>query len=96
MAGTRDTEMAAGGWQPAFPPDHPFGDVHIFRMSLWAEHFRYTDQNFRFPGSLECVQMVKSMALYNWQVNMPIVRFYIVIPCNLSSIQKQVRLNSQK
>ena len=79
MAGTRDTEMAAGGWQPAFPPDHPFGDVHIFRMSLWAEHFRYTDQNFRFPGSLECVQMVKSMALYNWQVNMPIVMFYIII-----------------
>ena len=94
MAGTRDTEMAAGGWQPAFPPDHPFGDVHIFRMSLWAEHFRYTDQNFRFPGSLECVQMVKSMALYNWQVNMPIGRFYIVIPCNLSSFQKQVRLYS--
>ncbi len=68
MAGTRDTEMAVGGWQPAFPPDHPYGDVHIFRMSLWAEHFRHTDHHFRFPGSLDCVQMVKSMALYNWQV----------------------------
>ncbi len=22
------------------------------RMSLWAEHFRYTDQNFRFPGTV--------------------------------------------
>ena len=44
MAGTRDTEMAVGGWQPAFPPDHPYGDVHVFRMSLWAEHFRHSDQ----------------------------------------------------
>ena len=57
MAGTRDTEMAVGGWQPAFPPDHPYGDVHVFRMSLWAEHFRHSDQILRFPGSLECVQV---------------------------------------
>jgi len=52
MAGTRDTEMAVGGWQPAFPPENPFGQVHIFRMSLWAEHFRHTDPIFCYPGKL--------------------------------------------
>ena len=35
MAGTRDTEMAVGCWQPAFPDSNPYGDVHIFRKSLW-------------------------------------------------------------
>ena len=35
MAGTRDTEMAVGCWQPAFPDQNPYGDVHIFRKSLW-------------------------------------------------------------
>ena len=31
MAGTRDTEMAIGAWQPAYPDGNPYGDVHIFR-----------------------------------------------------------------
>ena len=50
MAGTRDTEMAVGCWQPAFPDDNPYGDVHIFRMSLWTEHFKISDPAFRYPG----------------------------------------------
>jgi len=66
MAGTRDTEMAVGAWQPAFPEDNPYGDVHIFRMSLWTEHFRISLPEFRFPGTNECVQRVKSVALENW------------------------------
>ena len=48
MAGTRDTEMAVGCWQPAFPETNPYGDVHMFRMSLWCEHLRITDPVFRY------------------------------------------------
>ena len=48
MAGTRDTEMAVGCWQPAFPEQNPYGDVHMFRMSLWAEHMCTTDPAFRY------------------------------------------------
>ena len=66
MAGTRDTEMAIGAWQPAFPAAHPSGDVHIFRMSLWAEHFRQTPTEFIYPGTQDCVNKVKEMAFYNW------------------------------
>jgi len=67
MAGTRDTEMAVGCWQPAYPDNHPYGDVHMFRMSLWAAHFQTTIQEFVHPGSNECVHKVKEMAWHNWQ-----------------------------
>ena len=66
MAGTRDTEMAIGCWQPAFPDTHPYGDVHIFRKSLWMEHFHVDDPVFRHPGTQECLDKVKEMAKYNW------------------------------
>merc|ERR1712095_122156 len=67
MAGTRDTEMAVGCWQPAFPAENPHGDVHQFRMSLWATHFMSTDNVLLYPGSIECVNQVKKMAYDNWQ-----------------------------
>lgn len=66
MAGTRDTEMAVGAWQPAYPDNNPYGDVHVFRMSLWTEHFQISVPEFIHPGSNECVQRVKAMALQNW------------------------------
>merc|ERR1711994_362594 len=71
MAGTRDTEMAIGAWQPNFTVStsgQPYGDVHIFRMSLWTEHLRYWDPGFRFPSFLECTRKIKEMASYNWEV----------------------------
>ena len=48
MAGTRDTEMAVGCWQPQFPESNPYGDVHMFRQSLWTEHLRLVDPVFRY------------------------------------------------
>ncbi len=66
MAGTRDTEMAVGCWQPSFPEDNPYGDVHMFRMSLWAALLKYTDTVFRYPGTIECVHKIKELAYYNW------------------------------
>lgn len=67
MAGTRDTEMAVGSWQPHYNQYNPYGDVHMFRMSLFAEHLCSFEETFRFPGTLECVSKVKEMAWYNWQ-----------------------------
>ena len=69
MSGTRDTEMAIGAWQPKYTalesdPDviagcGPYGDVHLFRMSLWTEHLRYWDPAFRFPADIDCVHKVR-------------------------------------
>ena len=70
MAGTRDTEMAVGCWQPAFPAENPHGDVHQFRMSLWANHFMSVDPAFTYPGTYECISKVKAMANENWKMYM--------------------------
>jgi len=67
MSGTRDTEMAVGCWQPQFSSYNPYGEVHMFRMSLWAEHLKTWEEAFRFPGTLECTQRVKEMCNFNWQ-----------------------------
>jgi len=67
MSGTRDTEMAVGCWQPQFNDFNPYGDVHMFRMSLWAEHLKTWEEAFRFPGTLDCTHRVKAMAQHNWQ-----------------------------
>ena len=58
MAGTRDTEMAIGSHQPSYPPHHPYGDVHAFRMSLFAQWFKKGDPAFIHPGTIDCVQKV--------------------------------------
>ena len=68
LAGTRDTEMAVGCWQPHFHRMNPYGDVHKFRMSLWTEHFKHMESTFIHPGTIECVQKVKEYASYNWQM----------------------------
>ena len=68
LAGTRDTEMAVGCWQPNFHKMNPYGDVHKFRMSLWTEHFRHMESTFIHPGTIECVQKVKEYAYYNWKM----------------------------
>ena len=64
MAGTRDTEMAIGAWQPRYSVmtteqgGGPYGDIHAFRMSLWTEHFRHWEPTFRFPAQIECIHKV--------------------------------------
>ena len=40
---------------------NPYGDVHMFRMSLWAEHLKTWEEQFRFPGTLDCTARVKEM-----------------------------------
>jgi len=63
MAGTRDTEIAMGGFQPELSSN---GDVRRFRLSLWAEHFKFSEPIFLHPTTLECVRRVKEMVSYNW------------------------------
>jgi len=68
MNGTRDTEMAVGCWQPAYPALNPYGDVHVFRMKLWAEHLRHWEELFRVPGTLDCTRKIKEYTDHNWKL----------------------------
>ncbi|XP_073139972.1 phospholipase D delta-like [Henckelia pumila] len=71
MAGSRDTEIAMGAYQPhhtwAKKKAHPYGQVYGYRMSLWAEHMGNTDDCFKNPEKLNCVAKVNSIANDNWQ-----------------------------
>ncbi|XWS45611.1 hypothetical protein CRYUN_Cryun15aG0151100 [Craigia yunnanensis] len=60
MAGTKDTEIAMGAYQPHYTwaekKKHPRGQVYGYRMSLWAEHLGELNKLFKEPESLECVK----------------------------------------
>ncbi|WMV27783.1 hypothetical protein MTR67_021168 [Solanum verrucosum] len=70
MAGSRDTEIAMGAYQPhhtwAMKKRHPHGQVYGYRMSLWAEHMGKLDDTFTKPESLNCVKHVNEVAEDNW------------------------------
>ncbi|KAL8029346.1 hypothetical protein ABFX02_14G220100 [Erythranthe guttata] len=70
MAGSRDTEIAMGGYQPhhtwAKKKGHPHGQVYGYRLSLWAEHMGEVNNLFNYPESLECVKYVNNIAEENW------------------------------
>jgi len=63
MAGTRDTEIAVGCFQPNLMNQ---GEVRKFRLSLWAEHLKASEEIFLYPSTFDCVQRVKTMVSYNW------------------------------
>ncbi|CAM8930599.1 unnamed protein product [Rhodiola kirilowii] len=71
MEGTRDTEIAMGAYQPQYTWANklacPHGQVHGYRMSLWAEHTGTVEECFNCPESLECVRRVRSMGEMNWK-----------------------------
>ncbi|KAI9395493.1 hypothetical protein POPTR_005G246000v4 [Populus trichocarpa] len=71
MAGSRDTEIAMGAYQPhhtwSNKKRHPLGQVYGYRMSLWAEHLGLVDNLFKEPGSLDCVKSVNKIAEDNWK-----------------------------
>ncbi|KAL3641645.1 hypothetical protein CASFOL_012460 [Castilleja foliolosa] len=71
MAGSRDTEIAMGAYQPRYTwskkKDHPMGQVYGYRMSLWAEHIGRIENCYKEPESLECVNYVNSVAQDNWK-----------------------------
>uniref|UniRef100_A0A1J3IA61 Phospholipase D n=1 Tax=Noccaea caerulescens TaxID=107243 RepID=A0A1J3IA61_NOCCA len=71
MAGTKDTEIAMGAYQPHYTwadkGKHPRGQVYGYRMSLWAEHLGKTGDEFMEPGDLECVKNVNEISEGNWK-----------------------------
>ncbi|CAN1122256.1 Phospholipase D delta [Linum perenne] len=71
MAGTKDTEIAMGAYQPhhawAVKKRHPRGQIYGYRMSLWAEHLGGLQQTYEDPESLECVKAVNNIAEDNWK-----------------------------
>ncbi|CAL4991348.1 unnamed protein product [Urochloa decumbens] len=70
MDGGRDTEIAMGAYQPAHLNTNgqvAKGQVHGFRMSLWYEHLAELKDEFKDPGSLNCIRMVNKMANEFWQ-----------------------------
>ncbi|ONM61199.1 phospholipase D11 [Zea mays] len=71
LAGSRDTEIAMGAYQPHYAwstkNGHPHGQVYGYRTSLWAEHLGTVDDRFKDPSSLECVRFVNQIAVENWQ-----------------------------
>ncbi|KAF8043392.1 hypothetical protein BT93_A1658 [Corymbia citriodora subsp. variegata] len=70
LVGTKDTEIAMGAYQPhhtwAKKEGHPRGQVHGYRMSLWAEHLEKLEACFNEASSLECVKRVNEIAGNNW------------------------------
>ncbi|KAK4262023.1 hypothetical protein QN277_027637 [Acacia crassicarpa] len=72
MAGTKDTEIAMGAYQPhhtwSARKRHPFGQIYGYRMSLWSEHLGLEgiETCFKEPESLECVKKVNEIANKNW------------------------------
>ncbi|XP_027335401.1 phospholipase D beta 2-like [Abrus precatorius] len=71
MDGTRDTEIAMGAYQPRYTwarnHCYPRGEIHGYRMSLWAEHTGTIEDCFLQPESLECVRRVRTMGEHNWK-----------------------------
>ena len=68
MAGTRDTEIAVGAWQPNFSFDNSIGDVHSFRLGLFCEHFNLFDDAFIKPWDIDCVRKIKNMLRKHWMI----------------------------
>ncbi|PON49953.1 Phospholipase D [Parasponia andersonii] len=71
MAGTKDTEIAMGSYQPyhtwARRKRHPRGQIYGYRMSLWSEHLGMLDASFEEPESIESVRKVNEIAEENWK-----------------------------
>ncbi|TYK12508.1 phospholipase D delta [Cucumis melo var. makuwa] len=70
MAGTKDTEIATGAYQPhhtwAKKKKHPHGQIYGYRMSLWSEHLGMLNPCFEEPETLECVRKINGIAEDNW------------------------------
>ena len=70
LAGERDTEIAIGGYQPNHTVEagDPRGDIHTYRMALWAAHFGGSEDAFLNPGSQECMEKVTEISNSYWDL----------------------------
>ncbi|KAJ6915151.1 phospholipase D alpha 1-like [Populus alba x Populus x berolinensis] len=69
MDGSRDSEIAMGGYQPHYlATSQPArGQIYGFRMALWYEHLGMLDPSFQHPESVPCIQLVNQVANENWE-----------------------------
>ncbi|KAL3587043.1 hypothetical protein D5086_013910 [Populus alba] len=69
MDGSRDSEIAMGGYQPHhLATSQPArGQIYGFRMALWYEHLGMLDPSFQHPESVPCIQLVNQVADENWE-----------------------------
>ncbi|KAK6939014.1 Phospholipase D-like domain [Dillenia turbinata] len=71
LAGSRDTEIAMGAYQPhhtwAKKNRRPHGQIYGYRMSLWAEHLGKMEGYFKEPESIDCVKSVNKVGEENWK-----------------------------
>ncbi|KAI5586594.1 hypothetical protein POPTR_006G253900v4 [Populus trichocarpa] len=69
MDGSRDSEIAMGGYQPHhLATSQPArGQIYGFRMALWYEHLGMLDPSFQHPESVQCIQLVNQVANENWE-----------------------------
>jgi len=68
LHGSRDTEIAVGAYQPFHSgrSREVSGEIHKFRMSLWAEHLGISEQCFLYPEDRVTVTRVNQIADFNW------------------------------
>lgn len=70
LGGNRDSEIAIGAFQPGHTVnevDSPRGDVHTYRMSLWAAHLGGAEEVFENPASEECLARVREITSEFWE-----------------------------
>mmetsp|Transcript_3912 Transcript_3912/g.8266 ORF Transcript_3912/g.8266 Transcript_3912/m.8266 type:complete len:861 (-) Transcript_3912:135-2717(-) len=70
MDGCRDSEIMMTSWQTnqlATKESIPKGDIHAFRLHIWASVTGQMDEAFRNPSSPECVKAMNKIANENWQ-----------------------------
>jgi len=65
LGGNRDTEIAVGGFQPGHTGEEedgePRGQIHTFRMSLFAAHLGGHHDAYLNPSSPSCVEKVRQV-----------------------------------
>ncbi|KAK8496091.1 hypothetical protein V6N12_046660, partial [Hibiscus sabdariffa] len=70
MAGSRDSEIAMGAFQPHhLATTQPArGQIYGLRMALWHEHLGQLHDSFTAPEDKKCIREVNSIAERNWNL----------------------------
>lgn len=70
MDGCRDSEIMMTSWQPknlATETSIAHGEIHAFRLHIWATITNHMNDSYRDPSNIDCVHLVNSIANRNWE-----------------------------